>query len=51
MCKTAANTEVHMEKGPIGRTLLAYTVPVLLSQIFLRFKKMQDSTLVTVDNS
>lgn len=46
MCKTAANTEVHMEKGPIGRTLLAYTVPVLLSQILQQFYNIADCMVI-----
>lgn len=41
-----ANTEIHMEKGPIGKTLLLFTVPVLLSQILQQLYSIADCMVV-----
>lgn len=39
-------SEVHMETGPIGRTLLAYTVPILLSQLLQQLYSIADSAVI-----
>ena len=39
-------TETHMEEGPIGKTLLLFTLPVLLSQILQQFYSMADCMIV-----
>lgn len=41
-----ADTEIHMEQGPIGRTLLLFTLPVLLSQILQQFYSIADCAVV-----
>lgn len=38
--------EVHMEKGPIARTLLIFTTPVLLSQLLQQFYNITDCMIV-----
>lgn len=40
------NTEIHMEQGPIGRTLLFFTFPVLMSQILQQFYSIADCAVV-----
>lgn len=40
------NTEVHMERGPIGRTLLLFTAPVLVSQILQQLYSIADCMVV-----
>lgn len=40
------NTEVHMEQGPIGRTLLLFTAPVLISQILQQLYNIADCMVV-----
>lgn len=44
--RSSASTEVHMEEGPIGRTLLIYTLPVLLSQILQQCYNIADCMVV-----
>lgn len=39
-------TEIHMEQGPIGKTLLLFTLPVLLSQILQQFYSIADCAVV-----
>lgn len=46
MRRTPRNTEIHMEKGPIGRTLLLFTAPVLLSQIMQQLYSIADCMIV-----
>lgn len=46
MRKTSRNTEIHMEKGPIGRTLLLFTAPILLAQIMQQFYSIADCMIV-----
>lgn len=47
MDKTSAiGTEIHMEKGPIGKTLLLFTAPVLLSQILQQLYSIVDCMVV-----
>ncbi|MCH1984076.1 MATE family efflux transporter [Ruminococcus sp. OA3] len=43
LCKSG---EVHMEHGPVGRTLIIFTLPLLLSQIFQQFYSMADSMVI-----
>lgn len=38
--------ELHMEEGPIGRTLLFFTVPILLSQILQQFYSIADCMII-----
>lgn len=40
------SSEVHMEKGPIGKTLLLFTLPVLLSQILQQFYSVADCMVI-----
>lgn len=40
------NAEVHMEQGPIGRTLLVFTIPILLSQILQQMYSIADCMIV-----
>lgn len=42
----AENTEIHMEQGPIGRTLLLFTLPVLLSQVLQQLYSIADCMVV-----
>ena len=42
-CKSA---EIHMEKGPIGRTLLLFSGPILLSQILQQMYSIADCMIV-----
>lgn len=44
--RTASHTEVHMEKGPIGRTLLLFTAPILLSQILQQLYSIVDCMVI-----
>lgn len=46
MRRTSKSTEIHMEKGPIGRTLLLFTAPILLSQIMQQFYSIADCMIV-----
>ncbi len=46
MRRAFRNTEIHMEKGPIGRTLLLFTAPVLLSQIMQQLYSIADCMIV-----
>ena len=39
-------TEVHMEQGPIGRTLLMFAIPILLSQILQQMYSIADCMIV-----
>ena len=39
-------TEVHMEQGPIGRTLLVFAAPILLSQILQQMYSIADCMIV-----
>lgn len=39
-------TEVHMEQGPIGRTLLLFAAPILLSQILQQLYSIVDCMMV-----
>ena len=39
-------TEVHMEQGPIGRTLLLFAAPILLSQILQQLYSIVDCMIV-----
>lgn len=39
-------TEIHMEQGPIGKALLLFTLPVLLSQILQQFYSIADCAVV-----
>ena len=38
--------EVHMEEGPIGRTLLLFSGPILLSQILQQMYSIVDCMIV-----
>ena len=38
--------EIHMEQGPIGRTLLLFAVPVFLSQILQEMYSIADCMIV-----
>lgn len=40
------NAEIHMEKGPIGRTLLLFSGPILLSQILQQMYSIADCMIV-----
>ena len=40
------NAEVHMEQGPIGRTLLLFAIPILLSQILQQMYSIADCMIV-----
>ena len=40
------NAEVHMEQGPIGRTLLMFAAPILLSQILQQMYSIADCMIV-----
>ena len=40
------NAEVHMEQGPIGRTLLMFAAPILLSQILQQMYCIADCMIV-----
>lgn len=40
------DTEIHMEQGPIGKTLLFFTLPVLLSQILQQLYSVADCMVV-----
>ncbi len=42
----SGNTEIHMEKGPIGKTLLLFTLPVLLSQLLQQLYNICDCMVV-----
>lgn len=46
MGRLATSTEIHMEKGPIGKTLLLFTLPVLLSQLLQQLYSMVDCMVV-----
>lgn len=46
MRRASKSTEIHMEKGPIGRTLLLFTAPILLSQIMQQFYSIADCMIV-----
>lgn len=46
MRRISKSTEIHMEKGPIGRTLLLFTAPILLSQIMQQFYSIADCMIV-----
>ena len=39
-------TEIHMEQGPIGRTLLMFAAPILLSQILQQMYSIADCMIV-----
>lgn len=43
---SSEGTEIHMEKGPIGKTLLLFTVPVLLSQILQQLYSIADCMVI-----
>ncbi|MBR0402697.1 MAG: MATE family efflux transporter, partial [Lachnospiraceae bacterium] len=38
--------EVHMEEGPIGRTLLLFAVPILISQLLQELYGIADTLVV-----
>lgn len=40
------NAEIHMENGPIGRTLLLFSGPILLSQILQQMYSIADCMIV-----
>lgn len=40
------NSEVHMEQGPIGRTLLMFAIPILLSQLLQQMYSIADCMIV-----
>lgn len=46
MGRTSAATEIHMEKGPIGRTLLFFTAPLLLSQVLQQLYNIADCMVI-----
>lgn len=46
MHKASTLSEIHMEKGPIGKTLLRFTAPVLLSQILQQLYNVADCMVV-----
>ena len=41
-----ATAVVHMEKGPIGRTLLYFAIPVLFSQLLQEFYNVADCIVI-----
>lgn len=43
---SSVNTEVHMEHGPIRKTLLLFTLPILLSQILQQLYSIVDCIVV-----
>lgn len=45
-CVSKSTAEIHMEQGPIGRTLLLFTLPVLLSQILQQLYSVADCMVV-----
>lgn len=44
--RSESKTEIHMEQGPIGKTLLLFTLPVLLSQILQQLYSIADCAVV-----
>ncbi|MGI5873494.1 MAG: MATE family efflux transporter [Bacillota bacterium] len=46
MTRHGADQSVHMEKGPIGKTLFAFALPVLLSQILQQLYSMTDCAVI-----
>lgn len=44
--RNVSSTEVHMETGPIGKTLLAFTLPVLLCQLLQMLYNITDCLVV-----
>lgn len=40
------HSEIHMEQGPIGRTLLLFAIPILLSQILQQMYSIADCMIV-----